>query len=510
MTTHSLHLPKDCDPSWLLAQLKRHNLPTFRLVAEAPTSEAVSYSDTYDWRIFHAGLVLKTTTHGRRLSLSLEDGNGPIMPRQDCRQPLAFAKDLAHGELREKLIGIADVRRLLPVASIEETSFRFRFLNEDEKTVVRGAMIVREAADKSGQQPPTLARLHGLRGYGEELAAAQELFRRAAAKPNTQSELQGLEPILLRKPHPPRDLKVHLENHEGATTSAKRVFLRLLDEIEDQKQGILDDLDIEFVHDFRVAIRRTRSVLKNFARVFPEDDRLLFNKAFADLVRPSGPVRDLDVYLQKTDHYLQGLPAETRAEFQPLIGQARISRDKAQDELAALLRKPDYLELVKNWREYLGSEDSDTHSTLPIQDLAQKRIWKAYKRLREAGDAIEDHHEVERLHELRIDAKRLRYALEAFGSLFPEGQIKPLTKKLKTLQDNLGDLQDLAVHQGLVGEHAQHLPKGKGYVKALVATGRMLAHLDALADQERDRFHGVYTAFREPAQHELYRQLFKR
>ncbi len=509
MTTNLLHLPEKSEPHRIFEQLKKHDQPTLRLVTDAPTEARIDYSDTYDWRIFRAGLTFKTNIGNPRVTLSLDDKDGRASAHFDCEKPIAFANQLPPGVFREKLYSITDVRRLLPIASVDEQVHPFRFLNEDEKTVVRGALISRETAGEGGIPLPTLVRLRGLRGYRSELDAALDLFRQSGAKPSPESELEDLVPVLERKPHLPRDLKVHLEDDEHATASAKRVFLRLLDEVEDQKQGILDDLDIEFVHDFRVAIRRTRSVLKNFARVFPDDDRIKFNKAFADLVRPSGPVRDRDVYLQKTDTYLQGLPAEAAADFAPLIDQAKRSRNQAQDNLVKLLREPEYAKLVKGWRKYLRSEDSDAHSTLPIRELAKKRIWKAYKRLREAGDAIEDHHEIERLHELRIDAKRLRYALEAFGSLFPDGSIKLLTKKLKALQDNLGDLQDLAVHQGLVAEHAEQLPASEGYRKALLAAGRMVAHLDALAVQERDRFHGLYATFREQEQHELYRRLFK-
>lgn len=54
----------------------------------------------------------------------------------------------------------------------------------------------------------------------------------------------------------------------------------------------------------------------------------------------------------------------------------------------------------------------------------------------------------EELHELRKDAKKLRYLLECFGSLYSPRPRKEFVQRLKALQDNLGEHQDTEVHVG--------------------------------------------------------------
>ena len=81
----------------------------------------------------------------------------------------------------------------------------------------------------------------------------------------------------------------------------------------------------------------------------------------------------------------------------------------------------------------------------PLGAVAAKRIRKAYRRVahRESLSGLE----VEVLHRLRIDCKKLRYLLEFFRSLYPAREAAPLIKSLKSLQSVLGEIHDLAVHR---------------------------------------------------------------
>jgi len=72
--------------------------------------------------------------------------------------------------------------------------------------------------------------------------------------------------------------------------------------------NIEKDLDTEFLHDFRVAIRRTRSALGQIKNVFPMRTTNRFKKDFAFVGELSNQLRDLDVYLLKEDTYKTMLP----------------------------------------------------------------------------------------------------------------------------------------------------------------------------------------------------------
>ena len=90
----------------------------------------------------------------------------------------------------------------------------------------------------------------------------------------------------------------------------------------------------------------------------------------------------------------------------------------------------------------------------------RRRIDKAQDRLLAQGRAITPDTPAEEVHELRKDAKKLRYLLECFGGLLPAAERKAFVKRLKELQDNLGEHQDAAVHVAQLHEAVDELPAG--------------------------------------------------
>ena len=82
-----------------------------------------------------------------------------------------------------------------------------------------------------------------------------------------------------------------------APVAVARLLLRLLDTMEQNVDGVLRDIDTEFLHDLRVAVRRTRSAIKLLGRVLPADLAEHFKAEFKWLGDVTTPVRDLDVHL---------------------------------------------------------------------------------------------------------------------------------------------------------------------------------------------------------------------
>jgi len=74
-----------------------------------------------------------------------------------------------------------------------------------------------------------------------------------------------------------------------------------------------------------------------------------------------------------------------------------------------------------------------------------------------AGGAIDGETPAERLHDVRILGKKLRYLLEFFRSLYAEEEIDIAIKELKRLQDNLGDFNDYEVQGAAMGRFAEEL-----------------------------------------------------
>jgi triphosphatase len=87
---------------------------------------------------------------------------------------------------------------------------------------------------------------------------------------------------------------------------------------------------------------------------------------------------------------------------------------------------------------------------LPIADYAAEQLTRRWRKIRKKGKALAQHDARSR-HKLRIQAKKLRYATEFFSSLFETKRAikrrKQFLPALERLQDGLGDLNDIAVHE---------------------------------------------------------------
>ena len=228
-----------------------------------------------------------------------------------------------------------------------------------------------------------------------------------------------------------------------------KIHLALLSAILHNRVGVLKSRDPEFLHDFRVAVRRARSALTQIKGVFPAVDADPIRIALSSMTRVTGPARDLDVFLEKLEVYESGFPERVRRNLIPVKESARRRRRERQPVLAKALNSEIWAEAVGRWETFLGAGTGPRtlpkKGHRPIGAVASKRIRKAYRRVarRESLAGLE----IESLHRLRIDCKKLRYLLEFFRSLYPPREAASLIKSLKSLQGVLGDIHDLAVHQ---------------------------------------------------------------
>ena len=228
-----------------------------------------------------------------------------------------------------------------------------------------------------------------------------------------------------------------------------KIHLALLSVILRNQEGVLGSRDPEFLHDFRVAVRRARSALTQVKGVFPAGEAERIKVALSSMTRVTGPSRDLDVFLEKLEAYESGLSERIRQELVPVKESARRRRRDQRPVLARVLNSGSWAEAVGRWEEFLVSgtdpQALPKKGRRPLGAVASKRIRKAYRRVtrRESLAGLE----IESLHRLRIDCKKLRYLLEFFSSLYPAREAAFLIKSLKSLQGVLGDIHDLAVHR---------------------------------------------------------------
>ena len=232
----------------------------------------------------------------------------------------------------------------------------------------------------------------------------------------------------------------------------------LLEAMLSHAPGCRPGAGLEGVHQTRVALRRLRSVLKAFRPAAGCPALAEFDAGLAALAGALGPARDWDVFLA-------GIAGEALGSIGPdrrlaaLLKAAESRRAEAYAGLGRLLEGPAFprlvlaglsLLLLRPWRE--GAEEDGRAALLdqPLAEFGAGLLDKRWHRLRKRGEAIEAHG-AEALHEVRLDAKRLRYAAELFAPLWPGKAARRFLRRLAALQEELGVANDTTVARGLVG-----------------------------------------------------------
>ena len=209
--------------------------------------------------------------------------------------------------------------------------------------------------------------------------------------------------------------------------------------------GVIQDKDIECLHELRVSLRRTRAALTQARHVFPARIVSRFRTEFGWVGRHTGPLRDFDVYLlEYRDERPQITPFHPR-----LLALISEQRERERHHVAKVLASVRFARLMGDWSKLLATPAPQRttlrDARLPTKIYASDRIRSAYKRVRRQGLSISATSPDDALHGLRKTCKTLRYSIELFGPLFPKHRIRNLVRALKQLQDNLGVIQDSVV-----------------------------------------------------------------
>ncbi len=473
--------------------------------------------DSFDWRLFHAGLLLEHSDCGDGGRLYLHNGKGSARVIER-RRPPRFAADLAEGPLRGALEGALEMRALLPQAIVCSERRSFRLEDAEGKLLLGLQLDESRLCPPGGRRRVPLERrlcLLPVRGYE---ASARRLRELLSGEPGLLPASEGLWPAALAaagatpgsyssKPD------VALDPAMRADRAAKRILLHLADIMQVNLEGTVNDTDSEFLHEYRVALRRSRAALAQIKGIFAPRDVARFRAGLGWLGEATGPTRDLHVYLLGLPAYCESLPPPLGEALAPLRSLLERRQRQEQLALARALRSARYAKLMTAWRRFLEApvpaHSRQPNAMRPVRAVAVERIRKMHKRVLSEGRAINDASPPEELHELRKSCKKLRYLLEFFQGLFPRRQVRRLIKSMKGLQEVLGDYQDLAVQMAALGRfEAMMAEEGELPAATREAIDRLLADLHTRQAEARNGFAAVFAAFDNPAHHALFGALF--
>jgi len=239
---------------------------------------------------------------------------------------------------------------------------------------------------------------------------------------------------------------IEIRGDEPWAEAGRQVIRRNLIRMLGHVAGTLDGRDPEEVHAMRVAGRRVRAGWRVFGDGFELEARHRYRDDLRTIGGHLGAVRDMDVRLGILDGYATDQSSRQRAALEPLRTSWRIERDARHAALAAVLRSSvferfvgDYLALTLE--DGLHARPHGVNRPSNVRTRMPAGIWDAYQSVW-AFDTSVAGADMATLHQLRIEAKWLRYAIEFVREpLEPESTL--LLRRVVALQDRLGDIHDL-------------------------------------------------------------------
>ncbi|QJD31452.1 CHAD domain-containing protein [Methylococcus geothermalis] len=297
-----------------------------------------------------------------------------------------------------------------------------------------------------------------------------------------------------------------------ADVAVRRFIAQFLERMLSCEAGILENRDPEALHEYRVALRRSRALLGEMKGVFPERDTVRCLHRLKWLGALTGPLRDCHVMLGEFPVYEAAVPESLRPALAPLRSHLEQEAARAHRVLADRLRRPAYRRTIESWRRFLErpapKRPSAPNARAPAGVVCGRRIWKLYRRMLRDAAALGPDSPQEAFHALRKQGKKLRYLLEFSASLQADGKIRGLIAQLKKLQDVLGEFQDASVQRARLLTLAELMRQEGQPVEALLAVGVLVGSMEQRQSRCRGAFRESWEAFGGKPTRRRFRRLF--
>jgi triphosphatase len=229
------------------------------------------------------------------------------------------------------------------------------------------------------------------------------------------------------------------------------------------------------VHQMRVGLRRLRAAISLFSKLLVDKQTERIKSELRWLTGELAPARDLDVYMRSKVEPLRGA-APVKRGMKELTAAVASRRHAAFARAKRAVASPRYRSLLLDTLQWLEDGEWARRSRLstrrPIErfaaDIFERRTKKAVKKAKKLREL-----DARQGHKLRIAVKKLRYAGDFFGRLFSGHKTKKRLSayegSLKKLQDRLGALNDIQVHQKMVPKLALGKPRTNRHERVFAA-----------------------------------------
>jgi len=472
-----------------------------------------TYFDTVDQWLARHRMALRIRRVGRKRIQTLK---APVPGPSGLQNLLEIEAEVAAD--RPQLAAITDpkLRRLLErekvwrrLRPVFETRFqRTAFLTEQGDAQIEVALDIGSIIAGGRRLPIAELELElksgapgALYDLAEQLALqlAEEVPVRLGAESKAARGYALAEGI---DPAPHKATPITLPPEMSTEEAFVAIVNNCLDQLRANEEAVLSSEDDEAIHQFRVALRRLRAIVSAYRDLVDDDVQAMISIDLRWLQRQFGPARDLDVLIAETlqpiHNRLRNQPA-----FEQLMETAEAARAEARRSAHLAIENPRYVAMLIQIYRHLHSGDWRRASAraplgAPVGDFAGPLLQSRHKRLLKLGARYQSLPEPE-LHRLRILAKKVRYAAEAFHSLYKPKPAKKYLLALTAIQDSLGSLNDAFVSRQLLSTLAQRLmvERGMAAADANLLQGLVLGWQTARIDRDLGGFKDVWQNFAE-------------
>ncbi len=265
---------------------------------------------------------------------------------------------------------------------------------------------------------------------------------------------------------------------ETDATAAELVtaaLVRSVSRVIDHEAGVRSGEDAEDVHQARVGTRRLRSDLRSFRKLLEASWARELRDAVKPLADRLGAVRDADVLLGRLRRRVQELAEKDLIPAGLLLRRLEAERTRARQDLLTWMEGPDYALLRERLLAAARHPALLPRARLPALELLGPMVERRWKRLARSVEALSSPPSSGELHQIRIRAKRCRYAAECLVPVAGR-PAREFAKAMAHVQDVLGEHQDATVAAAWLREAARSGPAEEAFVAGeLVARERRAA-----------------------------------
>jgi triphosphatase len=457
-------------------------------------AEVSVYFDTDKHKLRKNGLLLRVRRIGDRYIQTIKAAaNSAMFARDEWETELADAEpdlSLARGTALEPLVNDKLRRRLKPIfeTRVKRTVYP---LTNGESAI---ALTVDQGKIDTGTRSAPLCEIELELERGNEAKLFDVARGLTQALPvhlalKSKSE-RGYELLDDARDAPVKGAPVELCRGTNTRDGFKIIGRACLKQIVGNEPALLKG-DPEGVHQMRVGLRRLRAALSLFADILTDTQTTAIKTELRWLAAELAPARQLEVLvrhvlapLMKRQRRWEGVPwlsEELARDREDALARAKNAVGSARFRMLTL-EIAAWLE-TGEWAKPQDDLVRD-RGNIPIEVSAAEQLSRRWKKICRRGKAIVRLGARSR-HKLRIQTKKVRYAAEFFGKLFSGQRSSKRREKfllgLKHLQDSLGDLNDIVVHEDLIatiGVRRRRSSRKRIFAAGLLA-GREDARLDS-------------------------------